>query len=236
MQVDRDLWIKVGREKLQASEKERDEARAEAERWKSEAFRAARERNETFNEFDLMQSQLDEARADVERFKEQLNDETAYSVTIQGQMESLKQGLRESVQSRNELCADLIKTQDEVNQLKSERDLWQQIDCDKATVNQQLTVRPEPSRLEIAALAMQGMLACSGYDVTRLASGALHYTDALIAAAAAFAALEEEIKTLNAKLKEALELAEAAAKGSPYQQTPHFWKRIYDLRHGNTNS
>jgi len=43
--------------------------------------------------------------------------------------------------------------------------------------------RPEPSRLEIAAMAMQGMLAASGYEVSRLASGALHYTDALIAAA-----------------------------------------------------
>ena len=43
--------------------------------------------------------------------------------------------------------------------------------------------RQEPSRLEIAAMAMQGMLAASGYEVSRLASGALHYTDALIAAA-----------------------------------------------------
>ena len=45
------------------------------------------------------------------------------------------------------------------------------------------SARQEPSRLDIAAMAMQGMLAASGYEVSRLASGALHYTDALIAAA-----------------------------------------------------
>jgi chromosome segregation ATPase len=35
MQVDRDLWIKVGREKLQAAEKERDQLHAEVERVKA---------------------------------------------------------------------------------------------------------------------------------------------------------------------------------------------------------
>ena len=47
---------------------------------------------------------------------------------------------------------------------------------------------------------------------------------------------EQIIESLKAKLKEAIELAEAAAKTSPYQQTPHFWKRIYDLKHGTNNS
>jgi len=37
MQVDRDLWIKVGREKLEATENERNEARAEVERLKETA-------------------------------------------------------------------------------------------------------------------------------------------------------------------------------------------------------
>ena len=48
--------------------------------------------------------------------------------------------------------------------------------------------------------------------------------------------LQKEIESLRAKLKEAIELAKAAADTSPYPQTPHFWKRIYDLKHGNTNS
>jgi hypothetical protein len=52
-----------------------------------------------------------------------------------------------------------------------------------ATVNQQLTVRPEPSRLEIAAMAMQGMLAASSYDTLRLSKSAFECADALIAAA-----------------------------------------------------
>jgi hypothetical protein len=48
--------------------------------------------------------------------------------------------------------------------------------------------------------------------------------------AAAFAAMEEELKTMRLKLKQAIELAEAAAKGSPYKQTPHFWARISELK------
>ena len=36
MQTDRDLWIKVGREKLEAVEKERDQARVEVEQLKAE--------------------------------------------------------------------------------------------------------------------------------------------------------------------------------------------------------
>ena len=44
------------------------------------------------------------------------------------------------------------------------------------------------------------------------------------------------LEHLQLNLKEAIELAEAAAKGSPYKQTPHFWARLHELRHGNTNS
>jgi len=47
---------------------------------------------------------------------------------------------------------------------------------------------------------------------------------------------KELIESLRAKLKEALELAKAAADTSPYPQTPHFWKRLHELKHGNTNS
>ena len=43
--------------------------------------------------------------------------------------------------------------------------------------------RPEPSRLEIAAMAMQGMLAASNYDTLRLSKSAFECADALIAAA-----------------------------------------------------
>jgi len=43
--------------------------------------------------------------------------------------------------------------------------------------------RPEPSRLEIAAMAMQGMLTSNHFDRLRISKSALEYTDALIAAA-----------------------------------------------------
>lgn len=38
------------------------------------------------------------------------------------------------------------------------------------------------------------------------------------------------LEELQIKLKQAIELAEAAAHGSPYQQTPAFWARISKLK------
>jgi len=46
-----------------------------------------------------------------------------------------------------------------------------------------VTTRTEPSRLEIAAMAMQGMLAASSFDTLRLSRSALEAADKLIAAA-----------------------------------------------------
>jgi hypothetical protein len=46
---------------------------------------------------------------------------------------------------------------------------------------------------------------------------------------------EQIIESLKAKLKEAIELAEAAAKGSPYKQTPHFWARVAELKRWTTD-
>jgi hypothetical protein len=66
----------------------------------------------------------------------------------------------------------------EVRQLRATVAAYEQ-----ATVNQQLTVRSEPSRLEIAAMAMHGMLAASSFDTLRLSRSALEAADALIAAA-----------------------------------------------------
>ena len=44
--------------------------------------------------------------------------------------------------------------------------------------SQQITaIRPEPSRLEIAAMAMQGMLAASSFDTLRLSKSALEYAE-----------------------------------------------------------
>ena len=66
------------------------------------------------------------------------------------------------------------KAREEVNRLKQER---------TATVNQQLTVRPEPSRLEIAAIIMQGLAARKQYVQLTDSNYALSVADYLIAAA-----------------------------------------------------
>jgi hypothetical protein len=44
----------------------------------------------------------------------------------------------------------------------------------------------------------------------------------------------QQLQQLQHKLKQAIELAEAAAKGSPYKQTPHFWARITELKRWTT--
>lgn len=50
------------------------------------------------------------------------------------------------------------------------------------TIIKEKQTRPEPGRLEIAAMAMQGMLAASNYDTLRLSKSAFECADALIAA------------------------------------------------------
>jgi hypothetical protein len=63
----------------------------------------------------------------------------------------------------------------------AERALWQQIQRDEATVKQSLTVRPEPPRLQIAAMFMQSIYARQ-YG-TPCEFHALKRADALIEAA-----------------------------------------------------
>lgn len=78
-----------------------------------------------------------------------------------GRLEGLHRELIEAIKERNKTVADLIKQRDEAI----------------------ASARPEPSRLEIAAMAMQGMLAASSFDTLRLSKSAFEYADALIAAA-----------------------------------------------------
>ena len=47
---------------------------------------------------------------------------------------------------------------------------------------------------------------------------------------ACLAEAASRLEQLQRNLKEAIELAEAVAKGSPYKQTPHFWARISELK------
>ena len=142
MQVDRDLWIKVGREKLEAVERERDEARAEVERLLNLGHAAARAR--------------DEYRDEVKRLTKELEDSTNHynrlHDLLRGDVERLKQELHDAGIENSGQAAQLERT------------------------------RPEPSRLEIAAMLMAGSIASP--DACALdAVDALEMADALIAAA-----------------------------------------------------
>jgi len=82
------------------------------------------------------------------------------------EVERLKQELTEAIRERNKTVADLVKQ------------------CDEERAYNEFTFahRPEPSRLEIAAIAMQGFIASSGFiiDIPKIS---LEYANALIAAA-----------------------------------------------------
>jgi chromosome segregation ATPase len=151
MQVDRHLWIKVGREKLHAAEKERDEALANVEvlklnrdDWQAQANLDAVRREQLRQELHDARLEnsgqaalLDESRAEVERVKKALHNALA-----------------------------------EISRLE------------KITpVVSRTTVRPEPSRLEIAAMILAAMCG-STYIWAEAESVALKKADALIAAAA----------------------------------------------------
>jgi hypothetical protein len=131
-----------------------------------------------------LQSELDEARAEVERLNKQLKqaivERTPHDYGI----------LKEEVDYWKAETHRVAKKRDEalgeVELLKQERDLWQQVQRDKATVKESLTVRPEPSRLEIAAMFYSAALTAGAikliFDPDTSAGDALIHADALIAA------------------------------------------------------
>jgi len=125
MQVDRDLWIKVTREKLEVVQRERDEARAEAIGYKKAIY--------------AMEKEGIDRRAEVERLKSQ----------------------RESCLSEIQWLKNQIGERAE-------------------------TIRPEPSRLEIAAKLMGAHVYHLGMmyqEELTLRQACLIEADALIAAA-----------------------------------------------------
>ena len=88
------------------------------------------------------------------------------------EIKSVRKQWAESIKGRDKTIADLKKERDEA--LKNQQ---------PTTVFRQVTTRLESSRLEIAAMAMQGMLAASSFDTLRLSKSAFEYADTLIAAA-----------------------------------------------------
>jgi len=105
----------------------------------------------TPHDYGILKMERDEARARL----------TTFEPTI-----------RNLTKERNEARA-------EVERLKTE--LHDTIDSYKLNNLQPKTTRPEPSRLEIAAMAMQGMLA-SGNAIMDIPNTACEYADTLIAA------------------------------------------------------
>jgi len=143
-----------------------------------------------------------EARAEVERVKKQIEDETAYSVTIQSQMEKIKRSLRDSIETRNKNFEKLNEARAEVERLKKQLgertemvhadELSTQMlklisDMNAANAPQ---VRPEPSRLEIAAMIYAGIEHIDDDD-------ALKAADKLIAAAARGGEMRFNLKELR---------------------------------------
>jgi uncharacterized coiled-coil DUF342 family protein len=85
--------------------------------------------------------------------------------------------IRNLTKERNEARAELTR-------LQAERDLWQQIQRDETTCKQSLQVRPEPSRLEIAAMMASSWVSNPAHDETSVdTQWWLKQADALIAAA-----------------------------------------------------
>jgi hypothetical protein len=178
-----------------------------------EVEQITRERDETRNEFDLMQSQLDEARAslkqalqerDYEReradgnwkycrqYEDERNKAEAEIGRIKNLLEHVKadrelirnaglqadkerdeaQLLNQELKTElNHALVELHQARAEVAQLRDTAAAYEQ-----ATVNQQLTVRADPSRLEIAAMIYSNL---RGTSIAR----AMVAADELIAAA-----------------------------------------------------
>jgi len=92
-------------------------------------------------------------------------------------LEELKEKCNMHYETICELTRERNAARAEVAQLRDTVAAYEQ-----ATVKESLTVRPEPSRLEIAAMAMQGFIASSTWGIT-IADRSVDYADALIAAA-----------------------------------------------------
>jgi len=124
----------------------------------------------------LARNERDEARAEIERFNTELAQLRAERDNAN---EREKEGVRQLYALQKSLN-HVLKTRDE---LRVERDLAQQLGRDTATVNQQLTVRPEPSRIEIAAMLLSGFAASDTSVIHNKYNFVLTEADALIAAA-----------------------------------------------------
>jgi uncharacterized coiled-coil DUF342 family protein len=166
-------------DKLAAAIQERNEARKEVEQWKwnyDRLSKAASKKIESL-EKDLAHVISERTPHDYGILKEEAQE-----------MRKQRDEAREEAKRFSKI-ADLMhierdQAREEVELLKQERDLWQQVQRDKAIVKESLTVRPEPSRLEIAAMTLAARSISTFYrDPSSEAQHALAAADALIIAA-----------------------------------------------------
>ncbi len=133
------------------------------------------------NEHDKLAAAIkerDEARAEVKRLTKERNK-------AREEMRRLRNGWKRFSEIADLMHIERDQAREELQLLKQERDLWQQIQRDKATCKQSLQVRPEPSRLEIAAMIYAAFAGaqCNKEKVNPTAYVAVKCADELIAAA-----------------------------------------------------
>jgi len=133
--------------------------RKELDKALAEVKRLKSDRDDYARDAEKFAEQRNKARVEVELLKEKLDAELNSSVTLQSQ--------------RDEARAEVAQLKDTVAAYEA------------TTVNQQLTVRPEPSRLEIAAMLLAALAGreSESWEAKLEVIWAVEQADALIAAA-----------------------------------------------------
>lgn len=157
LEVDRALCSQSLRQKLESTEKERDEARAEVERLNKQLDQAIAER--TPHDYGILADQRDEYRRMFSDAIKQVQKERA-------EVDQLKHALHDARLENSGQAARIEELRAEVELLRQENAMVER-------------TRPEPSRLEIAAMLVQGR---DLWFESRLRE-ALNAADALIAIA-----------------------------------------------------
>ena len=110
--------------------------------------------------YGLLNDQIKHLKEQMVYMQQALGSEIADGKKARDEVNALKQELAEAIRERNKTVADLIKQRDEAI----------------------ASARQEPSRLEIAAMCLQGMVSSGSWGQSA-AVVALEYTDKLIASA-----------------------------------------------------
>jgi chromosome segregation ATPase len=132
--------------------------------------KARDERDKALAEVERVKACCMEGDKMLQRSKQERDEASARLATFEPTIRNL-------TKERNEARAELAR-------LQAERDLWQQIQREDPAISQYFIQRPEPSRLEIAAMLKAGWFANRDADFNATDDGWwIEQADALIAAA-----------------------------------------------------